>query len=147
MGNPFTGVTWSGEALPTDNYEVEVTAQKVMGHDFFCGITFAVGDSFCSFIAGGWGGSITGLSCINGKDASENATRTFQRYDMKTDYTMRVQVNADDVLVWLDDELVVQQPRAETEFSVRFEVEPSIPFGIACYDTEALITACRIRSL
>jgi len=118
-----------------------------MGRDFFCGITFAVGDSFCSFIAGGWGGSITGLSCINGKDASENATRTFQRYDMKTDYTMRVQVNADDVLVWLDDELVVQQPRAETEFSVRFEVEPSIPFGIACYDTEALITACRIRSL
>lgn len=147
MGNPFTGVTWEGEPLPTENYEIEVTARKVMGQDFFCGLTFQVGEAPCTFIAGGWGGSITGLSCIDGKDASENATRTFQRYDIGQDYTIRIRVEDHQVSVWLEDGLVVQQPRAGTEFSVRFETEPSIPLGIACYNTEALISACRIRRL
>lgn len=147
MGNPFTGVTWGGEALPKENYEIEVTGRKVMGNDFFCGLTFAVGVDHCTFVAGGWGGSITGLSCIDGKDASENATRTFQRYNMGQDYTIRIRVEDHQVSVWLQDGLIVQQPRDGVEFSVRFEVEPSIPFGIACYNTEALITACRIRRL
>lgn len=147
MGNPFTGVTWSGQDLPTENYELEVVARKVMGNDFFCGVTFPVGSSFCTLVSGGWGGSITGLSCIDGNDASENATRTFQRYDMGVDYKFRIRVEGLQVQAWLNDELIVQQPRAETEFSVRSEVEPSIPLGIACYNTEAFISACRIRYL
>lgn len=147
MGNPFTGVAWSGEPLPTENYEIEIVARKVMGNDFFCGLTFAVGEDPCTFIAGGWGGSITGLSCIDGKDASENATRTFQRYDVGEDYTIRIRVEEHRVRAWLQDGLVVQQPRDGVDFSVRMEVELSTPFGIACYNTEALITACRIRRL
>jgi hypothetical protein len=147
MGNPFTGVTWDGQGLSTERYELEVVARKVMGNDFFCGVTFPVGPAFCTLVSGGWGGSITGLSSIDGKDASENATRTFQRYDIGADYTFRIRVEDHQVQAWVNNKLIVQQPRAGTEFSVRFEVEPSIPLGIACYNTEAFISACRIRSL
>jgi hypothetical protein len=48
------------------NYEIKLEAKKVTGNDFFCGMTFPVGDSFCSFIVGGWGGPVVGLSSIDG---------------------------------------------------------------------------------
>src|SRR5688500_5733504 len=53
-GKDLTGVTWSGPALPTTNYELTLQARRVEGRDFFAGITFAVGDSFCLLILGRW---------------------------------------------------------------------------------------------
>ena len=72
MGTPMTGMHWIGDELPTTNYELEVTAARLMGTDFFCGLTFPVADSHATLILGGWGGSLTGLSCIDGNDASAN---------------------------------------------------------------------------
>jgi hypothetical protein len=63
-GGILTGVNWTNGALPTNNFEIEVDALKSDGSDFFCGLTFPVGESFCSLILGGWGGSITGLSSL-----------------------------------------------------------------------------------
>ncbi|MCX6914393.1 MAG: hypothetical protein NT167_15275 [Verrucomicrobia bacterium] len=76
MGNPFTGVNWTND-FPKVNYEVAFDAMRVMGSDFFCGLTVPVGDSFCSLIAGGWGGSLVGISSLDGMDASENETTKF----------------------------------------------------------------------
>ena len=45
------------------------------GGDFFATLTFPVDDSFCTFVTGGWGGDIVGLSSIDGWDASDNETR------------------------------------------------------------------------
>ena len=57
MGGPFMGVNYTN-AIPKVNYEVSLEAMRVAGEDFFCGLTFPVGDSFASLIVGGWGGSV-----------------------------------------------------------------------------------------
>jgi hypothetical protein len=91
MGDGCTGITWKGD-FPRTNYEVRLQAKKVSGNDFFCGITFPVDSTYCSFIAGGWGGPVVGLSSIDGKDASENETRTLKKFEHDTWYQIRLKV-------------------------------------------------------
>src|SRR5262245_23633307 len=69
IGAFLTGIH-RANAPPKVNYEVTLEAMKLAGSDFFCGLTFPVGESFCSFIVGGWGGGVVGLSSIDGEDAS-----------------------------------------------------------------------------
>mgnify|MGYP003693605915 CR=1 FL=1 len=78
-GAPMTGVTFTGE-LPKSNYEVRFEAARIDGNDFFASLTFPVGDSFCTWVTGGWGGDIVGLSSLDGWDASDNETRTYSRF-------------------------------------------------------------------
>ncbi|MEO7298675.1 MAG: DUF1080 domain-containing protein, partial [Verrucomicrobiota bacterium] len=75
MGAELTGINWTNaEVLPKINYEIELDAMKRQGSDFFCGLTIPFSNSFCSFIVGGWGGGVVGISSVNGADASENDT-------------------------------------------------------------------------
>ena len=74
MGDPLTGVSYSGSDLPRNHYEVSLEARRVSGNDFFCCLTFPVDDSHCSLVVGGWAGSIVGLSCLDEKDAARNET-------------------------------------------------------------------------
>src|SRR5690606_8741925 len=39
QGNDMTGVTWTGDVVRM-NYELSLEAKRVMGNDFFCGLTF-----------------------------------------------------------------------------------------------------------
>src|SRR5439155_24549174 len=49
-GEPLTGVTWQKkDELPRDNFEITLEAIKLKGDDFFCGLTFPVRKSHCSF--------------------------------------------------------------------------------------------------
>ena len=73
-GSPMNGATWTG-AFPKVDYEVRFEAQRLAGNDFFASPTFPVGDTFCTWIAGGWGGDIVGLSSIDGWTAADNETR------------------------------------------------------------------------
>ena len=74
LGAPFTGVVWTRD-FPKDNYEIRWEARRVQGGDFFASLTFPVGNSFCTFVNGGWGGDIVGLSSIDGWDASDKSAR------------------------------------------------------------------------
>jgi hypothetical protein len=78
-GGPLTGITLAGE-FPTSNYELRLEAVRLKGNDFFATVTFPVRDSFCTWVTGGWGGDIVGLSSIDGWDASENETRATCRF-------------------------------------------------------------------
>ena len=88
-GKDLTGITWTGEKPPDRNYELTLQAMRVEGRDFFAGVTFPVGDSFCSLILGGWGGTVVGLSSINGMDASENETSQSIEFTSGRWYTIR----------------------------------------------------------
>ena len=79
-GGPMTGVTHTG-TFPKSNYEVRFEAQRIKGGDFFASLTFPVRDSFCTWVTGGWGGDIVGLSSIDGWDASDNETRTYFNFE------------------------------------------------------------------
>src|SRR5439155_11674076 len=74
IGDSMTGITYAGKDFPKMDYEVTFEAKRVEGDDFFCTTTFPVGDEYCSFVVGGWGGSIVGLSSVGFQDASSNET-------------------------------------------------------------------------
>ncbi|MCA9004176.1 MAG: DUF1080 domain-containing protein [Planctomycetaceae bacterium] len=148
MGVDLTGVTLDDpKNLPLTNYEVELEAMRVDGTDFFCGLTFPVKKDPCSFILGGWGGSLCGISSIDGDDASQNSTTTFQTFKKNQWYKIRLQVTDHKIQVWLDGKQIVDQNLKDRKISIRHEVELSRPFGITSFSTTAALKNIRLRKL
>lgn len=145
-GSDMTGITYTGK-MPKSNYELLIEAQRLDGFDFFAGVTFPVGDGFASFIPGGWGGGVTGISSINGRDASENETTQPFVYKDKTWYKFRIQVTDDKLVVWIDDKKKVDVDRADKIFSLRNEVDLSKPLGIATWSTKGAVRSIKLREL
>lgn len=146
VGSDLTGIHTERE-LPKINYEVELEAQRVNGSDFFCGLTFPVKKDPCSLIVGGWGGGLCGLSSIDDMDASENETTTYEAFKNKTWYKIRLKVTDKKIEAWIDGKQIVDQDLDGKKIGIRFEVEPSKPFGFACYQTTAALRNIRVRSL
>jgi hypothetical protein len=146
LGNPMTGITWTG-APPRENYELSLEGMRVRESDFFCTTTFPVGKEPCSLVVGGWGGSVVGLSSVDGYDASENTTTRTIQFKQKQWYRVRIRVTEKAVLAWIDDREVVRQARKGHEFSIRFEVELSQPLGIAAWNTVGAVRNIRLRHL
>lgn len=146
FGNPLTGVTWSGPP-PSGDYELEVVAAREEGTDFFCGLTFPVGDAHLTLVLGGWGGSVSGLSSLDGRDANHNATRRLHGFVDRRDYTARVAVTQTAVRVWLDGAPFCSAELAGHELGLRPEVLQSRPLGVASFATRARIRSVRWRAL
>jgi hypothetical protein len=145
--SPLTGVTWAGGPLPKVDYEIMLEAMRVDGGDFFCGLTFPVKDSFCSFIVGGWGGQVVGLSCLNYMDAANNETTRVMPFENGRWYRLRVRVTEPKIEAWIDDEQVVNSSIEGRKVSVRFDVEPSCPLGVAAYRTKAALRYLYVRPI
>ena len=146
-GLMLSGVTFTN-AIPKTNYEISLEAMKVDGSDFFCGLTFPVGDSHCSLILGGWGGGVVGISSIDGMDASENETTKFLNFEKARWYHIRVRVTSVKIEAWLDDEKLVDQMIEDRRISMRSgEIELNVPFGVATYQTTAALKNFRFREL
>ncbi len=145
-GNDLTGITWTGE-LPRLGYEIELQAKRVSGSDFFCGLTFPVGEAYCSLIVGGWAGAVTGFSSLDGLDASENETTRVRNYEENRWYTVRVRVTADRLQAFIDEESFADVKTTGRRISIRPEVQDSRPLGIACWRTKAALRALRLRTL
>ncbi len=146
-GRSLTGITWTGGELPKTNYEIAMQAMRVDGRDFFAGITFPVADSFCSLILGGWGGSTVGLSSINFMDASENETSQSLEFENGRWYSVRIRVTPPKIQVWLDERQIINQDLKDNKISVRIEVEPSKPLGVATWKTKGALRDIRLRRL
>jgi len=148
MGQPLTGITWKDEKqLSKDNYEIRLQAMKRKGDDFFCGLTFPVRDAHATFVVGGWGGSVVGLSSINGLDASENDTTKYEKLDHNKWYAIRVRVAEGKVQCWLNDQLMVDVEMQDNRFSTRIEVDPNKPLGICSFNVEAALKDIELRRL
>ena len=144
-GRTLTGITWSGPELPATNYEIALQAMRVEGRDFFAGITFPVADSFCSLILGGWGGTVIGLSSINSEDASQNATSQSMEFEMGRWYDVRIRVTPAKIQVWLDDRQIIDQDLKGNRITIRMEMDPSTPLGIATWKTTGALRNVRLR--
>jgi hypothetical protein len=147
MGDPLTGINYTGKNFPKNNFEIELEAQRVEGNDFMCGLTFPVGSEFCSFIAGGWGGGVVGLSSIDGYDASENSTSSYHSFDNGKWYRFRVAVDDQAVRAWINDELFCEQERAGHEFTTRIEVYVSQPLGLCAFQSKVAVKNFRWRKI
>jgi 3-keto-disaccharide hydrolase len=146
-GTTLTGITWAGAELPTTNYEIALQAMRVEGRDFFAGITFPVADSFCSLILGGWGGTVIGLSSINTEDASQNETSQSMEFEMGRWYNVRIRVTPAKIEVWLDERQIISQDLKGNRITIRMEMEPSTPLGIATWKTKGALRDIRLRRL
>ena len=145
-GQDMTGITWTGPLI-RQNYEINLQAKRMEGSDFFCGLTFPVGDEHCSLICGGWGGSLVGLSNVDFYDAANNMTST--SYDFENDqwYDIRVRVTEDLLQAWINDELKIDLNTKEHTYGVRFEVEESRPLGIATWQTTGAIRRISVHEV
>ena len=147
MGSPLSGVTIKdAKKLLKTNYEISLEANRLTGNDFFCGLTFPVREKeHCSFIVGGWGGGLCGISCIDGFDASENETTSFKEFKSNQWYKVRVLVTDERLFCWVDDEKLVDVEIKDRKLKTRSEVELSEPFGISTFETKAGIRNLKIR--
>jgi hypothetical protein len=131
----MTGVNWVNW-FPKSNYEVRFEAARLSGSDFFAGLTFPVQDWFLTWINGGWGGSLVGLSSLDDNDASENETATVAQFRNNQWYSFRLRVTDDLVEAWIDEQQVIGVELAGRKLSLRpGEIELSAPFGFATYST------------
>jgi hypothetical protein len=147
MGGPFMGVNYTNE-VPKLNYEVSLEAMRVAGEDFFCGLTFPVGDSFASLIVGGWGGSVVGISSIDGADASENETTQTMSFATGRWYHVRLRVSEQKLEAWIDQKKVVDVATTGHKFSLRAgDIKLSKPFGLTSWLTTAAFRDIKIRDV
>lgn len=145
MGDPFTGIGWTND-FPKMNYEVALDAMRVSGSDFFCGLTVPVGDTFCSLIVGGWGGSLVGISSFDGMDASENETTKFANFEQGRWYRIRLRVTEKKIEGWIDQDKMVDVVTTGKRISLRpGDIELSKPFGLAAWQTTAAMHEIKMR--
>ena len=149
MGAMLTGVNLTAtNDLPRYGYELAVDVMKLEGSDFFCGLTFVVGDSCCSLIAGGWGGGLVGISSINNNDASMNETTSFKSFEANRWFRIRVKVTRERLEAWIGADRVARVDLEDKRISVRpGEIEMSQPFGIATFQTTTAIRSVQWRKL
>jgi hypothetical protein len=145
LGDPFTGINWTND-FPRVNYEVALDAMRLTGSDFFCGLTVPVGTNFCSLIVGGWGGSLVGISSLDGMDASENETTQSMNFDSGRWYRIRLRVTQAKIQAWIDDEKLVDVVTTGRRISVRpGDIELSEPLGLAAWQTATALREIKFR--
>lgn len=143
----LTGITWAGD-FPKSDYEIRFEAARLEGNDFFAGITFPVKDSFCSWINGGWGGTVVGLSSLDGDDASENDTSTVRDFEKGRWYAFRLAVTEGRIQGWIDGQLVIDADITGRRVGLRLgEIDLNTPLGFAAYSTVAGLRKLEYRLL
>lgn len=146
FGNAATGVKFK-EEFPKTDYEIRLEAKRVDGFDFFCGLTFPVGESCATFVVGGWSGGVVGISCIDGFDASENETTRYQTFETDQWYNIRVKVTDEKIQAWIDGEPFADVVITDRRVDTRPEVDLCRPLGITSWNTKAAIRNIRYRRL
>ncbi len=148
-GSDLTGISWADPAaLPRMDYEVDLFAMRLDGMDFFCGFTFPVREASCTFVVGGWGGGVVGISSLDGLDASENETSRNMTFESKRWYHIRVRVTQAKIACWIDEAQVVDVETAGKKISMRpGEIEIAGPFGISTWQTAGALRDISLRRL
>lgn len=146
-GDDLTGITHTNP-IPTTDYELRLDAMRVSGGDFFCGVTFPVGTNACTLILGGWGGTIVGLSSLDGMDASENETTLSRDFELGRWYDVAIRVTAERIQVDLDGRTIIDVEIAGRRVHMRpGEIEIGEPLSISTWRTAGAIRNIRIRTL
>jgi hypothetical protein len=143
----MTGVTSTRQDLPRTDYELIYEARRLAGIDFFAAATFPVGTSYVTLVNGGWGGNITGLSSLDGADASENETGTSVTFRNGTWYRFRVRVTDAVIRCWVDDKKVIDVAIRDRLLGTRIETRANQPLGFATWETSGVVRKVEMRRL
>ncbi|MEI6705281.1 MAG: DUF1080 domain-containing protein, partial [Deltaproteobacteria bacterium] len=97
---------------------------------------------------GGWGGSVTGLSCIDGLDASENSTGHYRKWEDKKWHQIKVRVTPDIIVVWANEEKIIETEIKEKKISLRpGPIEDYAPLSVTTYQTSAAIRNVKLTPI
>ena len=148
-GATLSGVNWTGPALPNENFEIELDAMKLDGSDFFLGLTFPYKKDFATLVLGGWGGSVVGLSSVNGNDAANNEWAVAKEFKKKTWYHVRLRATDKRISAWLDNdpEPFLDLETTDKEISTRSDIDSAKPLGLSTYQTSAAYKNITLRKL
>ena len=156
MGAGITGIKYE-KVVPVRDYEIRYEARRTVGGDFFAALTFPVGDSHCTFVNGGWGGSTIGLSSIGGFDASENESTDHKGFKDRVWYGFRVRVTGKWITVWIremdkegkwsKEEQVVRVNIEGKEIGLRFETDLYKPLALCTWVTAAELKNIELRNM
>jgi hypothetical protein len=146
-GQPLSGIQWAGKEMPKINYEIELEAQRLNGNDFFCTLSFPIGEKKCSFVVGGWGGSVVGLSNIDNEPAIDNPTRHIMPFENGRWYRVRLRVAQTTVQAWIDGKVVLNMPTKGRKITIHPAIEDSLPLGISTFGSSAFIRKIRFRKV
>lgn len=153
-GNPLTGAKYKGDLSELlgeskEHYAITMQAQRVEGVDMFLGVTFPVGgDGHVSLVLGGWAGAITGLSNLDGLNASENVTTQYHAFEDKRWYKVKIYVTPKKIQCWLDDKQLVDIKRADfKKYDTHAAVEMTKPLGLFSYDTWGKVKDVKVWKL
>jgi len=145
-GQELTGIVWAGETLK-DNYRITLQGRRLEGDDFFCAVTFPVRKGHVTLVLGGWGGSVVGLSDVDGLSAVDGPTTQSIDFTLNKWYDIEVLVTENKILVSLDGEEIIEQEIGEHRFEVWPQMEPLRPLGLATYCTKGAIRDIVINRL
>ncbi len=151
QGENVSGAIYKKAAtLPTTNYEITLEAKRLQGVDFFVGLTFPVGDlkTCATLICGGWGGSVTGISCIDNMDASDNNTSSYQRYKDDEWYAIKLRVTPDNLSAWLGEKQIIDEDIKDKKLSVRpGPIESYLPLSLTTFNTTSAIRNIKLTPI
>ena len=142
----MTGVCWAGDPFPVNNYVIYYEARRMEGNDIFAGLSFPYGDTFATLVVGGWGGSVCGLSSIDGDDASENETTNLIYFKDKQWYPVQLRVTTDSIRAVIDTIQVVNIATAGKRIHLRNGTSVS-GLTLSSYLTTGEIRNLRIKRL
>jgi len=143
----MTGLTSTRKNLLRSDFELSYEARRVDGDDFFAAATFPVDDGFLTFVNGGWSGNVTGLSSIDGADASENETGSRVDFENGRWYRFLIRVSGRKVKVHVDGKIVVDFDGTDRSLKTRVESRPSQPLGFAAFGCVGQIRGAALRQL
>lgn len=152
-GQPMTGCkfpAWAELGLPGTSYAISYEAVRVEGDDIFGMCTFPVSshEAHATFVLGGWGGTVTGISSIDFSDANENSTRGEQRYQNGTWYRVRIEVRPEDIRAWINDRPMVNVNIKGRKVGLRPGfIDHCLPFGFATWNTVGKVRNVRVELL
>ncbi|MBP5761106.1 MAG: DUF1080 domain-containing protein [Verrucomicrobia bacterium] len=148
-GDMLSGMAWTNGPVRM-NYEIEWEAMRVDGNDFFAAMSFPVKDDYVTFIPSGWGGSVGGISSVDGHDASENETSSFLPLDDQKWYKFKVRVTEKKIECWVDEKRIVNLLTEGKELGLRPGSPAEIKrYGIVCtaYRATGAIKSIKMRKI
>lgn len=148
FGEQLTAAKWTGET-PSTPFELEYEARRVNGTDFFGAVTFpAQGEDCVTFIIGGWGGGVVGISSLDDLDASENETGTAMPFENGRWYQIRLIRSEEKIQAWIDGQMAVDVSTTNRKLSLRpGPISACAPFGFGSWQSAAQIRNARWRKL
>ncbi len=148
FGESLSAVKWTGPA-PTLPFEVEWQARRVDGTDFFSALTFPARPSgeCLTWVVGGWGGGLVGISSLDDRDASENETARPMSFEKGRWYALKLRRAGEKLEAWIDGSLVVDLDTTGRKLSLRpGPISACAPFGLGTWQSTGEFKHLRWRA-